>query len=265
MHEIFVRLPSIESPHSDAFRWKGSLRQDRGYTRSRTRLSCYNQCCINLLAIAICSGVLSGCGSFFVRNNSVAGGPSKAAGPTLSVNATSVAFGWVRVNTSATQSVTLVSVGTAPVIVTAATTTGAEFSLSGITFPVTLNPGQTLALNLQFDPLTAGTATGQLKITSNSSINATAEIGLSGTGTSHQVELDWDAPPISADPIAGFRVFRSSDGGASFQMISTTLVTQTTFVDNEVQSGLTYGYVVRSVDIAGNESAPSGMTSVAIP
>lgn len=264
VYEISVRLCSIESPQSDAYRWKGSLRQDRSHRRSRAQLSCYRWC-FNLLAIAICSGTLSGCGSFFVRNNTLAGGPSKTAVPTLSLNATSVAFGWVRVNTSATQSVILTSVGTAPVTISAATTTGAGFTLPGVTFPVTLNPGQTLTLNLQFDPSTAGAATGQLKITSNSSTNGAVEIGLSGTGTSHQVELVWDAPASSADPIVGFRVSRSLDGGDSFKLITSTLVTQTSFVDKEVQSGLTYVYVVKSVDAVGIESAPSSMTSVTVP
>ena len=113
-----------------------------------------------------------------------------AAVPTLTVSATSLAFGSVQVNyTAAAQSVTLSSTGTTPVTIGSAALTGAGFAVSGVTYPVTLNPGQTITLNVQFDPATVGAATGQLTITSDSSSRATAVIGLSGTGTSVPANL----------------------------------------------------------------------------
>ena len=99
----------------------------------------------------------------------------------LSINATTVAFGDVMVNTSATQSLTLTSSGTAPVTIDGATLTGAGFTLPGLALPATLNPGQATTLQVAFDPTVVGSATGQLTITSNSSTNATAVISLSGT------------------------------------------------------------------------------------
>src|SRR6202042_1306912 len=86
-------------------------------------------------------------------------------------------------NTAATQPVTLNSTGTAPVTINSATLTGTGFTLSGATFPVTLNPGQSVTLNVQFDPTTTGAAGGQLTIQSDSSTNSTAVVNLSGTGT----------------------------------------------------------------------------------
>jgi hypothetical protein len=105
----------------------------------------------------------------------------------LSINATSVAFGDVLVNTPATQSVTMTSTGTVPVTINGATLTGAGFAVSGAEFPATLNPGQAATLNIEFDPTTVGAATGQLTITSNSSTNGTAVIALTGTGTAAPV------------------------------------------------------------------------------
>ena len=55
--------------------------------------------------------------------------------------------------------------------------------MSGATLPTTLNPNQSVTLNVQFDPTAAGAATGQLTIQSNSSTNGTAVVNLSGTGT----------------------------------------------------------------------------------
>src|SRR5581483_4861775 len=84
-----------------------------------------------------------------------------AAIPTLSINATSLAFGNVQVGTPATQALTLTGGGTVPITISGATIAGSGFALPGAVFPATLNPGQTANLNVQFDPTTAGTAAGQ--------------------------------------------------------------------------------------------------------
>ena len=108
----------------------------------------------------------------------------RAVVPTLSVNATSVAFGNVVVNTAATpQPVILTLTGTVPVTINGAALTGTGFTVSGITFPATLNPGQAATLNVEFEPTAAGAATGQLTITSNSSTGSSTVISLSGAGT----------------------------------------------------------------------------------
>jgi hypothetical protein len=129
-----------------------------------------------------------------------------AAAPILSINATSVSFGAVVLNTPATQSVTLTSSGTAAVAVNAVSVTGTGFSVSGPAFPATLNPGQAVTVSVQFDPIATGSATGLLTIKSNSSINPTATIGLNGSGMPHEVDLNWDPPSGFADPIAGYNV-----------------------------------------------------------
>jgi LEA14-like dessication related protein len=185
--------------------------------------------------------------------------------PTLSINATSVGFGNVELNMTATQSVTLTSIGTAPVTVNSATLTGTGFSLPGAAFPITLNPSQVATLNVQFDPVAAGVATGQLTIASNSSTGATAVISLSGTGTQPEVELDWEAPSSPADPIAGYNVYRAPGGTTAFQLLNASEDTETTYTDSTVQSGQSYDYTVTSVDASGVESAPSSMFAVAIP
>ncbi|MFZ0745003.1 MAG: choice-of-anchor D domain-containing protein [Terracidiphilus sp.] len=184
---------------------------------------------------------------------------------TLSVNATSVAFGNVVINDAATQSLTLTSTGTSSVTVSAATLTGTGFTMSGATFPLTLTPNQAVTLSLQFDPTATGAATGQLTIASNSSTKASVVIALSATGVPHEVELTWEAPGSSSDPVAGYHVYRSPAGGTSYQQVSSIAATQTTYSDNSVASGQAYDYIVKSVDASGVESAPSNMTSVNIP
>jgi hypothetical protein len=190
-----------------------------------------------------------------------------ASVPTLSVNTTSIAFGDVVLNTPATQSLTLTSSGTASVTVSAATVTGTGFTISGATFPLTLTPNQTATLSIEFDPTAAGAASGTLTLTSNSSTGSSTMVTLTGTGeaTSYEVNLTWDAPASSSDPVAGYNVYRSPSGGTSYQQLNTSAITQTSFVDTTVLTGQTYDYIVESVDASGNTSVPSNMASVLVP
>jgi len=183
---------------------------------------------------------------------------------TLSVNSTSIGFGNVELNTTASQPLTLKSTGTAPVTISAATLTGTGFTISGVSFPLVLNPSQTAALNVQFAPSAKGLVTGRLTI---SSTGGTAVISLSGTGevASHEVDLSWDAPGSSSVSIVGYNVYRSAAAASSYQRMNSAAVTPTQYADKTVQSGKSYDYVVKSLDSAGVESAPSNVTRVVIP
>jgi hypothetical protein len=187
--------------------------------------------------------------------------------PTLSINATSVAFGDVTLNTPATQAVTLSSTGTAAVTVDPAVVTGTGFTMSAATIPVTLTPGQLITLSVEFDPTAAGAATGQLTVTSTSSTNGTAVIALTGTGTatSYAVDLSWTAPTTSTDPVVGYNVYRALSGSSTYQLLNSSVDTQTTYADSTVQDGEVYDYIVESVDDNGVESVPTSPVAVTIP
>jgi hypothetical protein len=187
--------------------------------------------------------------------------------PTLSINATSVAFGDVTLNTPATQAVTLSSTGTAAVTVDSAVVTGTGFTMSAATIPVTLTPGQLITLSVEFDPTAAGAATGQLTVTSTSSTNGTAVIALTGTGTatSYAVDLSWTAPTTSTDPVVGYNVYRALSGSSTYQLLNSSVDTQTTYADSTVQDGEVYDYIVESVDDNGVESVPTSPVAVTIP
>src|SRR5579862_445604 len=100
----------------------------------------------------------------------------------LGVSTKSLAFGNTVVNTAATQSLTLASTGTGPLTVSSATVSGSGFSISGVTFPITLNPGQTAVLTVRFNPSIAGAAAGTITISSNSPASPSTAISLSGAG-----------------------------------------------------------------------------------
>ena len=91
-------------------------------------------------------------------------------------------------------------------------------------------------------------------------------IALTGTGetasSSNQVNLTWDAPTTSSDPVAGYNVYRSPSGSSSYQQLNASAITQTSYVDTTAQTGQTYEYIVESVDASGVTSAPSNMAGV---
>ena len=181
---------------------------------------------------------------------------------TLTVSANSLAFGDVVDNSSATLPVTLTSSGTASVTINSDTISGAGFTASGATFPVTLSPNQAVTLNVQFAPTAGGAVTGALTINSTSATNPTSTVSLSGTG-SHMVNLVWQAPSNSPLPVAGYDIYRSAGGSSSYQLLSSAV--PTSYVDNSVQSGTAYSYYVTSVDSSGTQSGPSNSMTVTVP
>ena len=213
-------------------------------------------------------------GQLSISSNSTTGGTAAvalsgtgtAANPQLTLSASSLSFGSLTVNTASTLSLTLTSSGTSAVTVSSAAIAGAGFTIVGGSFPVTLNPTQTLALQVQFEPTTAGAVTGQLAISSNSTTGGTADVALSGTGTAvaHSVDLSWTAPSSSADPVAGYNIYRAISGG-SLALVNASPDSSTTYVDSTVVSGTTYNYVVKSVDSSGAESVASNEITEVIP
>lgn len=201
-------------------------------------------------------------------NAPVQGSPSE---PSLTVSADTLTFGNLTLNTAATQSLTLTSNGSTAVSVSSATVEGAGFSLPESAFPLSLNSGQTATLDVQFDPTVTGPATGTLTVVSTSSASPTIVISLSGTGVagsssgSDEVDLSWQAPSSSPDPVAGFNVYRSPSGASAYQQLNSDVLTGTTYTDSTVQAGQSYDYIVKSVDASGAESAPSNTATAAIP
>jgi hypothetical protein len=193
-------------------------------------------------------------------------GTGTAASSQLTISTASLSFGSVTVNTATTQSLTLTSAGTSPVTVNAAAISGTGFTIVGGSFPVTLNPAQTLTLQVQFEPTTTGALTGQITISSNSTSGSTAVVALTGTGTAaaHEVNLSWEAPASSPDPVAGYDIYRAT-GSGSFVLINSSTDSALTYVDSTVASGATYSYQVTSVDSSGVQSVASNQITVTTP
>jgi hypothetical protein len=104
-------------------------------------------------------------------------------------------------------------------------------------------------------------------------------VGPSGVGSSgdplpgslfsaYQVQLTWQAPAASADPVAGYEVWRATVAPISptmYFLLNSAIATYTVYVDNAVAPGFAYSYYVTSVDAQGNQSGPSNIYTVEIP
>lgn len=194
-----------------------------------------------------------------------------AVNPDLALSSTSLDFGIVSVGSSGTQSLTVTSNGTSGLTINSATISGAGFSVSGASFPLSLTPGNSVTLQVQFSPASAGSYTGTLSLSTNAQGSGTSTVSLSGTGqsgttsTAYEVQLSWAAPTSATDPVTGYNIYRESGGSSTYQLLNTTPDTSTTYTDTTVANGTTYSYYVESVDAAGNQSGPSNVFTAAIP
>lgn len=102
----------------------------------------------------------------------------------LVVNPTAMSFGNVTSGLKTTNNLVLTNTGSANLTISLLALSGTDFSISGITTPVTLAAGQSAQLGVTFSPTASGSSTGSLTITSNDPVNPTLYVTLSGTGTS---------------------------------------------------------------------------------
>jgi len=94
---------------------------------------------------------------------------------------------------------------------------------------------------------------------------ATVKLYLRRAPHPHSVTLRWHAPAESVKPQAvSYNIFRSTSPGGPYTPLASG-VQSLTYKDELVNGGVTYYYVVRSVDQSGRESGYSEEVKVTIP
>jgi len=181
----------------------------------------------------------------------------------LAVSPTTFAFGNVTVGSYGTLPGTLSATGTG-VTVTAGTVDNPAFSLSGLSFPVTIPAGQNAQFTVTFTPEAGGQATGTLSFTSNAA-NSPTVASLTGTGVvgSHTVSLTWTAS--TSQNVTGYNIYRSTVSGGPYSKINSALDPNTSYTDSTVANGQTYYYVTTAVNSNNEESTYSNQAQAVIP
>ena len=190
--------------------------------------------------------------------------PPPSATGQLSATPGSVAFGSVGVGASSKQTVIFSNAGSGSLTISQTAVSGAGFTMTGQTFPITLSAGQTSSINVQFAPTVSGSTTGSVSVVSNAT-NTPTTIALSGTGVqliAHTAALSWTA---STSVVTGYNVYRGTVSGGPYTLLNAPLVILAGYTDNTVLSGQTYFYVVTAVDANNVESSYSNETSAVIP
>jgi len=75
-------------------------------------------------------------------------------------------------------------------------------------------------------------------------------------------------PPNPETDVAGYNIFRSTDPNlpkSQWTKLNRELLTKTTFLDDNVESGKTYYYYVVAIDLVGNVSGESDVKSETVP
>ncbi len=181
----------------------------------------------------------------------------------LTVTPLTLNFGSVVAGTSQSQTGVL-SAGSAAITVSSVGVSGSQFSVTGISLPVTIAAGSSLSFQVAFTPQNSGTASSNVTFVSNASNSPTVE-SLSGSATSpqHSVSLSWNTSTSSG--VAGYNVYRGSVTGGPYTRINSALDTTPFATDSTVQGGLTYYYVTTAVDSSGRESSYSNQVQAVIP
>lgn len=181
----------------------------------------------------------------------------------LSVAPTTISFGNVTDGSYASQPGTLSATGT-NVTVTSGTVSNSAFSLSGLSFPITIPAGQNAQFTVTFTPQGSGSASGTVSFTSNAS-NSPTVASLTGTGiaAAYDVSLSWTAS--GSQNVTGYNIYRGTTSGGPYTKINSTLDPSTNYVDSAVADGQTYYYVTTAVNSGNAESAYSNQTQALIP
>jgi len=128
-------------------------------------------------------------------------GSGVAASAQLAASPTSLSFANVSVGSSSSQTVTLNNSGNSSASVSQLNVSGAGFTASGLTTPLSLAAGQSTTFTVAFAPTAAGSVSGNISVTSNAT-NSPTKVSLSGTGA---------IPTTSSAPL-GLQFYVSTTG-----------------------------------------------------
>src|SRR5712671_5675532 len=209
---------------------------------------------------------ISGCVGLTSAGSPTKPGSSSAPG-VLAPSATTVNFGNVRMGSTSLRTLTLTNTGTAAVMISDATVFGSAFRIIGVASAVSLAPGETQPLQVEFAPKAGGSSSGSLVVASDASDPALT-LPLSGTSIA--------GPSITTEPAnqsvavgqkATFDVIATGSGTLTYQwnknaiaIAGATSASYTTPASTNTDSGASFTVTVS--DAAGSATSNAATLTV---
>ena len=162
-----------------------------------------NQMSLAAFIFLICSLVcVSGCiGLTGAPKTPSSSQQSVTGAASMSVAPTAIKFGSVALGSTASQSVTITNDGSTSITISKASATAAGVSVTGVSFPLTIAPGNRVSLDVVFAPKSAGALSGGVSIVSDAS--ATPDmVTVSGTGMAASAVLTMSTSSLNFGSVA---------------------------------------------------------------
>jgi hypothetical protein len=192
-------------------------------------------------------------------------GTGAASSALLGTSPASLSFGNVTVGASSTLNVSLTNSGNVNITIYKVNVPSSAFTTSGVSGGVILGPSQTATLAVTYSPTSQAAASGNISLSTSAS-SSQVKIPVSGAGVQsapESVSLNWQAS--SSPGVIGYYVYRGTVSGGPYTALNSSPVTSTQYVDSSVQAGMTYYYVVTSVDSGNMQSGFSSQVSANVP
>ncbi|GAB5551742.1 MAG: hypothetical protein Sapg2KO_13330 [Saprospiraceae bacterium] len=124
-----------------------------------------------------------------------------------------------------------------PLLITSITSTDGQFAISGFTPNSSIAPSGTLSFDVDFTPTSAGAQSAMITINSNDADEAMYTFGISGTGTSPEIEVDEATVGTDLGPVAisqtGSQIYTITNSGTAPLLIAGITSTNGQFVIRE--------------------------------
>jgi hypothetical protein len=181
----------------------------------------------------------------------------------LTATEASVHFDDVPIGGRSVKEISLTNTGSRNLQISEISVSGGDFGVSGGN-QVSLSPGQSVSLKVDFAPKDMGDRSGTLSVRCEGSASP-VQIALSGAGAQSSpsaITLKWENSPLGAQ---GYVVYRSLESGGPYERVSSGAVDSAEYTDTGLAAGHTYYYVVTSLDADNKESEFSEQITATVP
>jgi len=203
-----------------------------------------------LLSTALfCTGILGGCAGLVSANKTTTGVQS-----TFQVSPTTLNFGKVGVGKQSSQTIAVSNTGSATVSITQATLSNPQFSLTGVTLPVSMTAGQTGNFTVAVTPSAAGTVSGTLTVQGSNGA-APAVVNLAATAVAPAPQIS-----VSSSAIQFGTVGKGSTSNLNLTISNIGSADLTISVVSLVGAEFTVSGIATPKTIPAGQSAQVGLT-----